>query len=131
MSELSKTANDLLVKMIDVTVESVSDVVEFSKQQIPDIIHQLLVWKIAESIVWLILGALIMFTGAWVTNRFRDRMNEEEASSGTICQIIVTIVTGFIGICMIVSNLLDVLYIWLAPKVWLIEYAADLIKGAN
>lgn len=131
MSELSKTANDLLVKMIDVTVESVSDVVEFSKQQIPDIIHQLLVWKIAESIVWLVLGALIMFTGAWVTNRFRERMNEDEASSGTICQIIVTIVTAFIGICMIVSNLLDVLYIWLAPKVWLIEYAADLIKGAS
>lgn len=126
--KLEEKATDLLVKMIDVTVQSVSDVVEFGKQQIPDIINQLLMWKIAESGVWLAFGFVFLVAGMFFSNHYYSRLEENERGLGMCIRIIGSIISLLVGSIIIISNLLDVLYIWLAPKVWLIEYGAQLVK---
>nr|DAY73722.1 MAG TPA: hypothetical protein [Caudoviricetes sp.] len=126
--KLEEKATDLLVKMIDVTIQSVSDVVAFGKQQIPDIINQLLMWKIAESGVWLLFGIVFLCVGMFFSNHYYNRLEELEEGLGMAARIVGSIISILAGSIMIVSNLLDVLYIWLAPKVWLIEYGAELVK---
>lgn len=126
--KLEEKATELLVKMIDVTVQSVSDVVEFGKQQIPDIINQLLMWKIAESGVWLVFGIIFLVVGLFFSNHYYNRLEELESGLGMAVRIIGSFISLLAGSIMIVRNLLDVLYIWLAPKVWLIEYSAELVK---
>lgn len=126
--KLEEKATDLLVKMIDVTIQSVSDVVAFGKQQIPDIINQLLMWKIAESGVWLLFGIVFLCVGMFFSNHYYNRLEELEEGLGMAARIVGSIISILTGSIMIVSNLLDVLYIWLAPKVWLIEYGAELVK---
>lgn len=126
--KLEEKATDLLVKMIDITVQSVSDVVEFGKQQIPDIINQLLMWKMAESGVWLVFGLIFLTVGMFFSNHYYERLEELEGGMGMAVRIIGSFISLLAGSIMIVRNLLDVLYIWLAPKVWLIEYGAELVK---
>lgn len=126
--ELEEKATDLLVKMIDVTVQSVNDVVEFSKQQIPDIINQLLMWKIAESAVWLMFGILILVGGLYLSNHYYNKLEELEDGVGIAVRIIGSVVSLLLGGIFTIKNMLAILYIWLAPKVWLIEYASDLVK---
>lgn len=129
MNEALETkASELLVKMIDITVQSVSDVVEFGKQQIPDIINQLLMWKMAESGVWLAFGLIFLIVGMFFSNHYFERLEELEGGMGMAVRIIGSFISLLAGSIMIVGNLLDVLYIWLAPKVWLIEYGAELVK---
>ena len=126
--KLEEKATDLLVKMIDITVQSVSDVVEFGKQQIPDIINQLLMWKIAESGVWLVFGIVFLVVGLFFSNHYYNRLEELEGGMGMAVRIVGSFISLLAGSIMIVQNLLSVLYIWLAPKVWLIEYGAELVK---
>lgn len=126
--KLEEKATDLLVKMIDVTVQSVSDVVEFGKQQIPDIINQLLMWKMAESSVWMVFGIVILVVGLFFSNYYYNRLEEAEQGLGMCIRIIGSTISLVAGSIIIISNLLDVLYILLAPKVWLIEYGAELMK---
>lgn len=126
--KLEEKATDLLVKMIDVTVQSVSDVVEFGKQQIPDIINQLLMWKIAESGVWLLFGIVFLSVGMFFSNHYYNRLENMEEGVGVAVRIIGSFISLLAGSIIIIRNLLDVLYICLAPKVWLIEYGAELVK---
>jgi hypothetical protein len=125
---LEAKASELLVKMIDVTVQSVSDVVEFGKQQIPEVIHQLIMWNIAKVSIWMIVGVVIAVFLCQMGNRFKPNLNQYEKGLGTFVQFIFWVVGLAVGGSMFVSNLLQVAYIVIAPKVWLIEYAAQLIK---
>lgn len=125
---LEAKASELLVKMIDVTVQSLSDVVDFGKQQIPEVIHQLIMWNITKVSIWMIVGVVIAVFLCQVGNRFKPGLNQTEKGLGTFVQVIFWVVGLAVGGSMFVTNLLQVAYIVIAPKVWLIEYAAQLIK---
>lgn len=125
---LEAKASELLVKMIDVTVQSLSDVVDFGKQQIPEVIHQLIMWNITKVSIWMIVGVVIAVFLCQVGNRFKPGLNQAEKGLGTFVQVIFWVVGLAVGGSMFVTNLLQVAYIVIAPKVWLIEYAAQLIK---
>lgn len=125
---LEAKSSELLVKMIDVTVQSVSDVVEFGKQQIPEVIHQLIMWNIAKVSIWMILGLVIAIFLCQVGNKLKPSLNQSEKGLGTFVQGIFWAVGLAVGGTIFVKNLFEVAYIVIAPKVWLIEYAAQLIK---
>lgn len=151
VKQLQDTASNALVNMIDVTVKTMSDVVEFSKQQIPDVIHQLLVWKAMESLLNFILPVLILlvfFTWSytfwkdipaqksrdgdnmapWIHDDYRSRdgwLNPRYWIRGYIAPVMIII----FALVTLASFNLVWLQIWLAPKVYLIQYAAELVKG--
>lgn len=125
---LEDKASELLVKMIDVTVQSVSDVVEFGKQQIPEVIHQLIMWNIAKVSIWLIVGIVILVFLCKIGNTLKPGLNASEKGLGTFVQGIFWAIGLAVGGSVLVTNLLQLAYIVIAPKVWLIEYAAELIK---
>lgn len=126
--ELKDKGSEMLVKMIDFTVQSMNDVLEFSKQQIPDVIHQLLMWKATNSLVWLTVGIIILlgaiFWGKKVNKWGKEQREEEIYIFGHLLTALLT----FASFCFIIYNLLEVLQIWIAPKVYLIQMAADLVK---
>ncbi len=126
--QLEAKATDLLVKMIDVTVQSVSDVVEFGKQQIPEVIHQLLMWKAFEAIIWVVIAIVFSVFLCTYVNRVKPRLNEAEYGFGTFVQMFGWLVAIIVGGVVFINNLMAAAYILIAPKVWLIEYAAQVLK---
>lgn len=128
--QLEAKASELLVKMIDVTVQSVSDVVEFGKQQIPEVIHQLLMWNIMKASIWVVLSAAFSIGLVMLVNRKKSALEEAETGLGICIQIFGWLIALLLGGSIFINNLLDAVYIWIAPKVWLIEYASELVKKA-
>lgn len=126
--QLEVKASELLVKMIDVTVQSVSDVVEFGKQQIPEVIHQLLMWNALKASIWVVVAVVFSIFLCTVVNRAKPVLNESESGFGTFIQILGWLIAMVVGGSVFMINLLQAAYILIAPKVWLIEYAAELIK---
>lgn len=127
VKQLQDTASNALVNMIDVTVKTMSDVVDFGKQQIPQVIHELLMWKATNACVWMAIGVILVVL-SWVTFK---AINRYVADTGDGDVYVLHLATGalvILGALFFVPNLLELLQILVAPKVYLIEYSADLIK---
>jgi len=151
VKQLQETASNALVNMIDVTVKTMSDVVEFSKQQIPDVIHQLLVWKAMESLLNFMLPAVVFLSLTIWCYRFWSKLPAQESRDNDNCSpwiadqyrardgtlvprywirgYVVPVFSVIAGIVTLLCFNLTWLQIWLAPKVYLIQYAAELVKG--
>ena len=106
--------------------------VSFLSTEIPDVIHQLLLFKLVWSaIIAIILAATLFFliSKGWKVSK---KANEEVSSShkglpwlvyGIAC-VLPSVIMFFVAL----GNIKNVIQIWLAPKIYLIEYAASLAK---
>ncbi|AYL52671.1 MULTISPECIES: hypothetical protein [Citrobacter] len=140
---MNDQANKILIELLQKASDGIDSAVSFSQAQIPDVIHQLLVWSSVQSALFQVFGLLFLI-GAMKLPGFarRARKNGEtwtahdgkpndewfiSSFSYDMCTVAAPIAGTIFGILMITLNF-DWLKIWLAPKLYLIEYAASLIK---
>lgn len=123
--QLKEKGSEVLVKMIDITVQSMSDVIEFSKQQIPEVIHQLLMWKATYAGVWMLIGVFLLTLAVIYGKKANGWIRTD---SNNIPAHLLTVLLFTVGSYQFIDNLLIILQIWIAPKIYLIEYAASLVK---
>lgn len=128
----------LLVDLLKKAVQGVDAAVTFSQAQIPDVIHQLLVWNAVSSLGCQLLG-LFFFLLCWFLIKFYNSSWErraswtrfsdtsESTSSEWDFRFLPVVVLSGVG-CFLLALNFDWLKIWLAPKLYLVQYAATLIK---
>lgn len=117
MESIANTAHQLLLKLIEAATETG----QFIAEQIPDVIQQLLLYNlILHLILFFVFLPLTSFCVFWMHKVFTDKWDSE---SLPICMII--LLGSGLGT---MYNATMAIKIWIAPKVWLLEYAADLIK---
>lgn len=134
--QLQDTANKALEQMINLSIQGINGAIEFSKQQIPDVVHQMLVWNAVSSSIRFALGVIFIIGFIlylkFVVNYVRDgkwgRCNGSDKSSFVIMSIFIFMITLIFGIGWCLHNL-DWLQIILAPKYYLLQQAASLVKG--
>ena len=135
----TETQNPLeaaLLSIITNTTQAVGKGIDFLSEQIPDVIHQLLVWEASKAGIiafcWIVVAGVLItistklykFSKSHVTKSTYD----ERKGFGYFCSII----TGILSVGALsgmVVQLLIVVQIWLAPKIFLIQYAASLVRG--
>lgn len=102
---------------------------EFLGEELPEVANQILIYSLYEGVTFIVLG-LILLAGPvklqhWITNVY-------EPGNYDMSKISWYIVTGLLGyfpiLIMFVGNLLNIFKILLAPKLYLLEYAASLVK---
>lgn len=114
-----------LVDTINTTKAGVSQGLDFAQKQIPDVIEQLLMWKFTESLISFIMGISLLLGSVWsmiyAFKKFKSGNWDLEASP--------------LGMILILPFLISFVYIdltwlkiWIAPKLFLLEYVAKLIK---
>lgn len=125
---MNEQANKVLSELLQKASNGVDAAVSFSQAQVPDVIHQLLIWNAVSSLMFqavailTVMGFLLTVKKAWVI---------AEGYSGADFFAFLYIVCGALAsIIMFVGFWFnfDWLKIWLAPKLYLIEYAASLMK---
>jgi len=109
--------------------------VNFGKEQIPDIIHQLLTWKLCANIFVLIIG--ITTAGVMLYLSKLESRKEKEArakcswSGDGDGHELLKVLTLVVGIAMmfffVLGYGLNILQILIAPKVYLLDYLRALI----
>jgi hypothetical protein len=136
--KLQGAIGDLITKSLDLAEVSG----EFLVNEIPDVVYQLMLWHGVKSGIYCLIGILLPLIllyinyrlYKWVTsvpdseypgNTVWDGFNEGQ-EVGTIVYIISS---TFICVPIACINInIEWLQIWIAPKVWLLEYAGNFIK---
>lgn len=126
--------NEQLQKSLATILEKATNGVEagvsFLSAEIPDVAHQLLAWKMAESLLVSLVFALII-AGSFVIlfKVFKaERGNILHLEEMGIPAVFSSAITSMFSFFPLAENAKSALQIWLAPKIYLIEYAASLVK---
>lgn len=118
--------------LINKSLEAAEVTGEFLSEQTPDFINQMLLWYGVESFLCFILG-LMLSTHLLIFKKWHHETRkklEAMTDDGILLPlwvIFVCFMSTLIGLILLVNNF-TWLKIWLAPKLFLVEYAATLIK---
>ncbi|HET8689258.1 MAG TPA: hypothetical protein VFM18_21820 [Methanosarcina sp.] len=128
MTEILQQA---LLKLIEATSNGVDKAISFLSTEIPEVIRQLLVWKFAESLAYCLAAiALIIIWMVIDYKIFKVAKNSKDHEAlffgwglcGCLYRgVFVTAISSLFNLTW--------LKIWIAPKIYLIEYAAELAKA--
>jgi hypothetical protein len=144
--------NDQLEKALVQIIEKASAGVEaginFLSAEIPDVIYQLLTWKLVEASFYIVINLIVMAALIFLTVKFSGRGSKINPDKGDYDNHAITLThdedgdlhPGIVGVVLVdviaaVITLINVLtyslvaaQIYVAPKIFLIEYATKLAK---
>jgi hypothetical protein len=132
-------ANKALALLIDKVSSGLDAATSFLAQQIPDVIHQILIYNfvVSLSLCILFLGVVIAwpYVMLWVYKEWGPTLPEHhtyyfDRGNCRFLVVIVAVAGMLFGIVGIFSHFVW-LKIWLAPKLYLIEYATQLVKSVS
>lgn len=168
MSETTNEANEVITQLLERALSGVDAAVEFSREQIPDVVQQLLLWHTVESLLWFCSGIIMIVFSVWlfkssepdsvdalhqrkdearaaydrgeswtritsdsrVTSLEYDRImriNAGERTEGQVAALVASLCSLGLSVLTLISNL-TWLKIWIAPKLYLLEYGAALVR---
>ena len=127
---MNETLQKALTELVEKSMEGMNSTVNFLQAEIPEVLKQLLMWHGVSNFIYFILGifmaiCLIILDVIIIRKGIKDRWDDELWMIATIGGAILNVI--IISISSILINM-QWLQIWIAPKVWLIEYASKLIK---
>lgn len=123
-------ATEVSGKAVDKVGEVTTKSIDFAIEQIPDIIHQLLYWKVAEASLYILLGFVLAYFLILVGKYVYKATKEGGDLPLFYLYFVMSSIVGGISVgCLVFNNLLIIAQIWIAPKIYLIEYASKLIKS--
>ena len=127
MSDTNERLNELLIKQIERFDGAADKAIDFAAEQAPDLVNQLLLWHgVKSAIVFTLLAAVVVFTCVcyckfWAHAKTFEDPYFSRAILGLLALTCIVTLTGGM------SNSIDWLQILIAPKLYLMEYAAGLV----
>lgn len=103
-------------------------VVDFATVQIPDVVQQALMWYGIYNFLLFIGAVIIACTGTYLNVKI-FKWNKKTNNGDLLPIMFTTIPATILSACMMFN--LDWLKIWIAPKLWLIEFAASLATNVG
>ncbi|MEI7177090.1 hypothetical protein [Pectobacterium carotovorum] len=126
---MNEQAQKVLADLLQKASNGIDSAVSFSQAQIPDVVHQLLLWNAVSSALYQLL--VVAFVSVYAFSAVRAANSKESWSNAKEIAVIGWIVIGGLaGLVLILFSFknFDWLKILIAPKLYLLEYAARLIK---
>lgn len=127
----SQTLTASLVDIIQQVSSGVKQGVSFLQQEIPDVVKQLLMWKFAEALVWTCAAMLLALqfpVTLYYCVKYHNESHESYDFPGHVFLGLFSAFVAAVAVARAFVNGTEALKIYIAPKVWLIEYAASLVK---
>lgn len=134
-----KVEADIQQKVFSWMENAANQIGDFASKEVPPFIHEYLAWKFAENMIPIIFYVLICvlililaikFSKSFFVKTFE--MDREEY--GRTCFVAIPIVVHFFIVFMLCvgfpyQSLLNVVQIKVAPKVYLVERATEILKS--
>lgn len=148
---MNEQLQSAVTKILERAISGIDSSVEFMQAELPDVIEQLLVWYAVKGALLSLIGFILITLSLvivvksfkskpemtdnfkpsilWVRGSYSWNRNEVVAR-GEACFLIglCSLVMFIIGILMFCTNLMEPIQILVAPKIWLMEYAANMVK---
>ena len=126
-----KETDQQLAEILKKGLEAAEKTGNFVVEQAPDLIQQLIVWKTCEYIFLILISIAFLFSiYKWCKSAIKRYGNLDNffGEPEVIVFSIYSIVVILIFVIALFQSFFNLLQILLAPKIWLIEYATNLIK---
>lgn len=139
---MNEQAEKVLVDLLEKVSDGIDSTTVFSQSQLPDVINQLLTWNMVLGVFCFVIGICCLSLGVYIPSwagkarargeswTFHDKDKRYNITSGAYdaCRSLAPVVFILFGLLMAVGGAIEFLKILLVPKLYLIEYAASLIK---
>lgn len=116
---------DGLLKFLTDTLQQGKD---FSMEQAPLFVRELLMWRFYEAAFWCGVGVVIILAG-FVAAQFFARCVADDEDERRIAYWVPPLIAIAIGSLVIGSNVYTMVQIRVAPRVVLVETVRDIIAG--
>jgi len=121
---MNETLQKSVSAIIDKGLSSLDTAVSFLSAEIPDLIRQLLLWHMTRAGVVALITGVFMYAYYW----FIRKPTKDDSIDLYVPVAVVGGIAFIIAFICFVAAIMDVLQIAIAPKLYLIEYAAGLYK---
>lgn len=122
---------EIMNQLTSLSIDSLNDIreffssaTEFTSEQAPVLIQQVLTYSVIINVALIITGVFLMVFGVVFIRKNHDEYNPEGYWA-------VGIITNVIGLPMIVCATVELVQIYLAPKIFLLNYFANLFKAGS
>jgi hypothetical protein len=129
---MNEQLQNAVATILERAITGIDSSVEFMQAELPEVIEQLLMWYAVKSVVLTVIGCLVLFALLYADYLSLKYCKSEKShldafeimtfygALGCIARIVYLIPISMMS--------LDWLQIWIAPKIWLMEYAASIVK---
>lgn len=128
-------------KLLDVASQTLLDCINAVKAggqwiagQIPDVLHQLIMWTIFVGVAWGVAFVCAVTLGALATFKWSDQSlkktfyGQECWKMGKIISCVIWLISSSITLIGFLMYIGDALKAAIAPKLFLLQYAADVYR---
>jgi hypothetical protein len=117
--------DEVLAAILQKSIEAATAGGEFLTGQLPDLAKQLLLFNGVTAIVWILLASVgLVFT--WRSYRWALALYKSDDDWSLT--FLIPGIAGVVSVSIFMFNLHDFLKIALAPKLYLLEYIADILN---
>lgn len=111
--------------LIEAAKQTGSDVASFVREQAPDVVEQILRWKMIDNVTGLSIMLFLLIIAVWFAFFFNKlRKEHNEWTPGVIISSFISI--GLVIGCLAFTS--TIMKIKMAPKVVVIDYITDVVK---
>jgi hypothetical protein len=122
--------DEQLQRILKSFADSVEGGTNFVLAQAPEVLQQLILWKRVESVVCSVILLSVVIWLSRVCKRNKANSGKTESSYATDWPMGVAAATGGLSILTFLvwcASLSPMLQVWLAPKVYILEYLRSLV----
>ena len=124
--------NEQLQTALAELIKSTLQAKEFIVGELPEVVRQLLLWHGIQDFILFCIGLVLLAAYGYCLRRFViknwSKIKEADDSEGFLITMLSLVCVVVLSVPLMFIFPLTWLQIWIAPKVWLIEYAASLVK---
>lgn len=148
---MNEQLQSAVTKILERAISGIDSSVEFMQAELPDVIEQLLMWYAVKGALLSLIGFILITLSLVIvvksfkskpemTDNFKSSVlwvrgsytwnRDEVVARDEACFLIglCSLAMFIIGILMFSTNLMEPIQILVAPKIWLMEYAANMVK---
>lgn len=103
--------------------------VDFALEQTPLVVKEFLYWKMAESIIFISIGLIACGFILWLAQRLITNARKEGDWDMVCLGWVIRVACGMVFITIVSINAITITKIYIAPRVYLIEYVVSQINS--
>lgn len=128
---MNEETEKLLNEALAGAINAVKTTGNFVVEQAPDLIRQLLLYNTVMLSAWVLLGIVVLIATGLIVRKawkFEKTLSYPDQGAGIAVGVVTFLVGGVVGCSLVFGHISELIKIVLAPKIWLLEYAASLVK---
>ena len=127
---MNEQTQQALAELLQKAVNGVDSITAFSQAQLPEVINQLLMWNFVSSLLTQV-GCIAYLIGFSLVAKRVFQYCKDNRDGDSVIFVVLGLIFAWMVALVAIATFFDNfvwIKIWLAPKLYLLEYASQLLK---